>query len=128
MILLDTDVLVECLRGSEKAKSWLETLSTETLAIPGVAAMELVMGCQNRLDLEQTQRFLEAFPVTWPDAAEFASAYDLLSALRLSVGIGIPDCLIAAIAISRRARLYTFNLKHFRAVPGLDVAQPYSRT
>jgi len=25
------------------------------------------------------------------------------------------------------ARLYTFNFKHFRAVPGLDVAHPSSR-
>lgn len=30
-------------------------------------------------------------------------------------------------ALNRAARLYTFNLKHFRVGPGLDVQEPYSR-
>ena len=36
-------------------------------------------------------------------------------------------CLIAATALTRNARLYTFDFKHFQVVPGLDVAPPYSR-
>ena len=46
MILIDTDVLVECLRGSTVAKTWLGTLRKDTFAIPGVVAMELLMGCR----------------------------------------------------------------------------------
>jgi len=59
--------------------------------------------------------------------AEFAKAYELLAAHWLSSRLSIPDCLIAAMALTRSARLYTFNLKHFKAVPGLDVQQPYAR-
>lgn len=127
MILIDTDVLVECLRGSKMAKTWLGALHKDAFAIPGVVAMELLMGCRNQTDLHQIQRFLDSFNVAWPDASEFARGYGILLTLRLSSGLGIPDCLIAAMALARGARLYTFNLKHLQVVPGLDAQQPYSR-
>ena len=70
---------------------------------------------------------LLVFEVVWPEPSEFAAAFQLLLTHRLSSGLNIPDCLIAATALSRNARLYTFNLKHFQVVPELDVAQPYAR-
>lgn len=125
---LDTDVLVECLRGTSSAQEWLTRAAGETFQVPGVVAMELVVGCQNQADLGRTRRFLSSFDVVWPDAAEFAQAYELLAAHYLASGLSIPDCLIAAMALSRSARLYTFNLRHFRVVPGLDVQTPYTRS
>jgi predicted nucleic acid-binding protein len=61
------------------------------------------------------------------DAAEFARAYELLAEHRVTSGLGIPDCPIAAMSLIRKARLYTFNLKHFQVIPGIDVQEPYSR-
>jgi predicted nucleic acid-binding protein len=45
----------------------------------------------------------------------------------LSHGVGVLDCLIAAIAIRLGNPFYTFNLKHFQVMPGLDVQAPYVR-
>ena len=128
MILLDTDVLIECLRGTAPAHAWLQQATTEPFQVPGVVAMELAMGCRDQADLERIQKFLKTFPIIWPEASEFAEAHDLLMAHRLTSGLSIPDCLIAALALNRGARLYTFNLKHFQVVRGLDVQQPYSRS
>ena len=89
--------------------------------------MELVMGCSDRADLERIQKFLATFEIVWPETVEFAAAYQLLLTHRLSSGLSIPDCLIASMALTRAVRLYTFNLKHFQIVPGLDVRRPYSR-
>ena len=127
MVLVDTDVLIECLRGASPAKAWLTSFSQEALGVPGIVAMELLMGCRNQRELDQTQRFLASFNVVFPDASEFERGCNLLVSLRLSAGLGIPDCLIAAMALSRGSRVYTFNLKHFQAVPGLDAQQPYPR-
>ena len=127
MNLVDTDVLVDCLRGTIPAQEWLKQRASQSFAVPAVAAMELVMGCHDRADLERIQRFLSTFEVVWPEASEFAAAYQLLLTHRLGSGLTIPDCLIAATALTRNARLYTFNLKHFQVVPGLDVERPYSR-
>src|SRR6266487_4086446 len=107
MIFIDTDVLVECLRGSTLAKTWLGTLQKDAFGIPGIVAMELLMGCRNHVDLQQVQRFLGSFNVTWPEAFGFAQGYSLLASLRLSSGLGIPDCLIAAMSLARGAHLYT---------------------
>jgi len=125
--LLDTDVLVDCLRGMPAAGAWLEQSEAEAFQVPGVVAMELLMGCQNKTELERTTRFLHAFDIAWPEASEFAQAYELLAARRLNSGLGIPDCLIAAMALARSARLYTFNLRHFQTIEGLDVQSPYTR-
>lgn len=127
MILVDTDVLVDCLRGTTPAREWLDRMAAEVLGIPGIVAMELLIGCRNRAELERVQQFLNKFLVAWPEAAEFAGAYDLLAAHRLTSGLGIPDCIIGAMSISRKARLYSFNAKHFQTIPGLDVQEPYSR-
>ncbi|HLG57927.1 MAG TPA: type II toxin-antitoxin system VapC family toxin [Vicinamibacterales bacterium] len=127
MILVDTDVLVDCLRGTEAARQWFERSSKELLGIPGVVAMELVIGCRNRTELQHLQKFLSTYSIVWPEAAEFAQAYELLAEHRLSSGLGIPDCIIGAMSLVRKTRLYTFNVKHFQVIPGIDAQEPYSR-
>ena len=127
MIFVDTDVLIDCLRWTVPAQAWLSRVTDQPLHVPGVVAMELVFGCRDQSDITQVQKFLSAFTIVWPDTSEFALAYDLLIANRLTSGLSIPDYLIASIAIARGAPLYTFNHKHFRVISGLDVQQPYSR-
>jgi predicted nucleic acid-binding protein len=125
--LVDIDVLIDILRGTPAAQVWLTSTPATTFEIPGVVAMELLMGCRNQAELRRVQQFLAAFSIAWTEAAEFARAYDLLAAHRLTSGLSVPDCLVAAMAFTRSATLYTFNLRHFRIIPGLDVQEPYSR-
>ena len=127
MVLVDTDVVVDCLRGTAPSREWLQRTSTEALGLPGVVAMELLIGCRNRAEIQHLQKFLSTFSIVWPDASEFARAYELLAEHRLTSGMGIPDCLVAAMALVRKARIYTFNSKHFRVIPGVDAQEPYSR-
>ena len=49
------------------------------------------------------------------------------TAFHLSHGLGLVDSLIAACAVGLSATLYTFNAKHYRVVPRLVIAQPYTR-
>jgi predicted nucleic acid-binding protein len=98
MVLVDTDVLVDCLQGTEAARQWLEHTPRELLSIPGVVAMELVIGCRNRTEFRAFRSF---YIVVWPEATEFARAYELLAEYRLSSGLGIPDCIIGAMALVR---------------------------
>jgi predicted nucleic acid-binding protein len=127
MFLIDTDVMIEVLRGVAAANNWLRNLPKETFAIPGIVAMELLMGCRNPAEIHRIRKFVNSCTTVWPDASESAQAYELLASNRLASGISIPDCLIAAMALHRETRLYTFNLKHFSAIPGLDVQAPYAR-
>jgi predicted nucleic acid-binding protein len=128
MILLDTDVLIDCLRGLPSADTWLRESPDLVFAVPGIAAMELIVGCRDKADLQHTQAFIRHFDVVWPEAPEIKKAFGLLLAHRLQFGVSIPDCIIAAMALERSVPLYTFNLKHYRMFPGLEVHEPYNRS
>ena len=53
MILLDTDVMVDILRGYEPSKEWLE--SAREVGVPGLVVMELLQGCQNIKEQKQLE-------------------------------------------------------------------------
>jgi len=125
--LLDTDVLIDVLRGVKEAQAWLQSHANQALIVPGIVAMELLVGCKNRIEIQGCRAFLSQFPVAWTEAHEFERACEYLAAYRLQSGIGIPDCLIAAMATTRQATLYTFNVRHFRVIADLDIQQPYAR-
>jgi hypothetical protein len=127
MILLDTDVLIDCLRGLPSANEWLRESSGQNFGIPGIVAMELVVGCRDKAEMKQLQVFIRRFNVVWPKAREFEQAFNLLVAHRLEFGVDAPDCIIAAMALERSMPLYTFNLKHYRNFPDLEVLEPYAR-
>ena len=68
-----------------------------------------------------------ALPVVWPTAADCQRARTDCMAYPLSPSLGLLDALIAACVISLSATLCTFNVKHYRVVPGLVMVQPYTR-
>ncbi len=127
MMLLDTDILIECLRGSAAAQTWIEAATEREFYVPGIVAMELVLGCRNKQELRTVQKFLNKFDLIWPTTADFIHAYQLLSNHHLAVASSIPDCLIAAMSLQRSATLCTFNAKHYRHILNLDLEVPYVR-
>jgi predicted nucleic acid-binding protein len=127
MILLDTDVLIDCQRGLVAAGDWLSQSSNQEFAMPGIVAMELIVGCRDKDDLQRTRAFIRHFAVIWPQASEIERAFNLLASYRLEFGVSIPDCIVAAMALERGVLLYTFNLKHYQMFPGLKVHEPYTR-
>ena len=60
-----------------------------------------------------------------PDEADGLAALDLYRHFRLSHGVDWPDCQIAATALRLGVEVYTQNVKHFTAFPGLRVVRPY---
>ncbi len=126
-VLLDSDVLIDCLRATAAAREWIAGEREDELVVPGIVALELLAGCRNRVEQRRVLAFLDQFPVVWPAPHEGAAGFDLYVKHGLSGGIGILDCAVAAMALERGARLLTFNLRHFRVVEGLDVAEPYAR-
>ena len=125
-ILLDTDVLIDVQRGYPPAGAWLRSLQ-ERPGVPGFVVMELVQDARNSVEVAKASKLVSRMPVVWPDEAGCATALALFAKLHLSHSLGLIDALIAATAISAGARLCTFNLKHFRAVPGLVTIQPYRK-
>lgn len=111
-LLVDTDVLIDHLRGKRRLR-----------APGGVLAVSVVSRCElfaGRDEPERLRRFLGAMielPVD-PAIAELAGS------IRREAGIATPDALIAATAVVHRVPLMTRNREHFDRVAGLRVVAP----
>lgn len=122
--LLDTDVVVEYLRGREPAVAYLEGLDGELL-LSVVTIGELYAGLRDDVERQALERFFAAFELLPLDAATARLAGDLRRQWGPSHGVGLADAFIAATARSRDAELVTFNRKHFPMIQRISV--PYRR-
>jgi predicted nucleic acid-binding protein len=125
-MILDSDILIAIERELTEALAWMDS-APEPLAVAGPAALELVAGCRNQNELRHIQELLAEFPILWPSQEAQQRALTTLMPLRLAHGIGPLDVLIAATALEADETLVTFNIRHFRAVPGLVVHVPYTQ-
>ena len=125
LMLLDTDVMVDILRGHPPAMAWVAGPGAGPIGLPGLVAMELAQGCRNLLDQQQLERQLRRFVWYWPTQADCQRAYQDLAAYRLSHGLSVMDALIGATALGLGEPLATFNVKHYRVMAGLVIVQPY---
>lgn len=126
MLLLDTDVLIDVQRTHPAAVTWFTGL-TEVPSVPGFVVMELIQDAQNGRQIRDALRMIAPLPVVWPSAADCQRALADFTAFHLSHGLGLLDALIGACAVGLSAELCTFNVKHYRVIPGLVTAQPYTR-
>ncbi len=126
MYLLDTDVLIDIQRGYKPAIAWFSSL-TDVPSVPGFVVMELVQDSQNTQLLRKALQLVAPLPVIWATEADCARALSNFTTYHLSDSLGLLDALIAACAVGRGLTLCTFNIKHYRVVPNLMMAQPYTR-
>jgi predicted nucleic acid-binding protein len=123
-MLLDTDVLVDFLRGYAPAVAWLTNYASP-IGIPGLVAMELLQGCRDLQEQRRVEQELGRFALHWPSAVDCQNAYTDFATHRLSGGLGLLDSLIGHTAVGLHEPLATFNTKHYSAIAGLQTVQPY---
>jgi predicted nucleic acid-binding protein len=118
MYLLDTDVLIDYLRGKKEAASFLEqNLSQCSISVLTVA--ELYSGAKtsrHSLSIEALTSLLPTLPVDFvisKKAGEYRSRYGS------SHGTGIVDAILAATAEKYGAQLVSRNRKHFPMIENL---------
>jgi hypothetical protein len=122
-LLLDTDVLVDYLRGRKEAAAYLEA-RTEPLLISAITVAELFAGVREGEERRLLDQFLSAFEIV-ALSREIAQKGGLYRRdFGPSHGVGLADALIAATAELRPARLVTLNTRHF---PMLAVEVPYQK-
>ncbi len=128
MKLLDSDEVIDILRQHPPAGAWLSSVvDTEELGVPGFVVLELIDGCHSKGEINQLLKAIKPFKIYWPTAEQISVAPGILANAHLSHNTGPLDMLIGATALGLGAPLCTFNVKHFRAIPGLLIEQPYKR-
>ena len=122
-LLFDTDVLIEYLRGRQRAVEYLEGLTADS-CVSVVSVAELFVGVRDDGEEASLKQFLLAFSIL-PVTEEVARLGGLHRRdYGQSHGTGLADALIAATAEENGATLVTFNQRHF---PMVEIRVPYER-
>ncbi len=124
--VLDTDILIDILRGYAPAVEWLATLEEQPVVV-SLSVMELVQGCRNRQELAVVEQLIAPLGVWYPGEEEMQQALRLFQANYLRCRLSIIDAIIGSVCVVRDGVLCTFNTRHYRCIGDLQTLQPYSK-
>lgn len=122
--LLDSNILIDYLRGRSEAVEFVEGLKTVP-RISAVTVAELYAGVRDGREREVLDRLVTSFEIVDVDEVIAVMGGLLKRQFARSHGIGIADAIIAATARVAGSKLATLNTKHFPMFP--DIEAPYER-
>ena len=118
MILIDTNIIIEFLRGSANTIAWLDTLE-ERPAISAISVLELYAGARSQRDERDIVVVCQQLARLQIGEEIAERAGSIMRHFHKSHGIDIPDAIIAATAEHHGLRLATLNTRHFPMFPKL---------
>ena len=128
-ILVDTDVLIDFLRGHEPAVSFVEN-NADRIILSSIVVAELYAGVRGgEKDRERTvlENFLSLFRVV-PVSRDIAKLGGLYKRdYCRSHGVGIADAILAATATLADAEMKTLNVRHYPMLGNLEPAYRKNR-
>ena len=123
-ILVDTDVMVDYLRGHDKAVVFVKKHAGRII-LSSIVVAELYAGVKGDAEQATLDDVVSLFRVV-PVTVDIAKAGGLLKRdFGKSHGLGLADAVVAATAQVENAELSTLNVKHYPMVRGLK--PPYVR-
>jgi predicted nucleic acid-binding protein len=123
-ILLDTDVLVDFLRGRDKAVAFVKGHS-DRIILSSIVVGELYAGAKGDDEIAILDEFVSLFRVI-PVTGELGRKGGIYKRdYHKSHGVGLADAILAATADSESAELKTLNVKHYPMLRGLK--PPYTK-
>lgn len=124
--LVDSDVLIDHLRGYQAARDFMNALLLDgaTVHFSVISEAEIFSNVRpgEKRKIESLFDSLERLPIDGPIARQ---AGQYRSAFRSSYRLALPDTLIAATALIHDAVLVTRNVRHYPMVD-LEVVEPYT--
>lgn len=124
-LLIDSDVLIDYLRGHSAAAGYLEGL-TERQILSVMTVAELYAGIREGAERRALEELLAAFEIIPLDESTAVAGGLLRRKYLKSHNVGIADAVIAATAQAENAVLVTLNKKHFPMLS--EVFVPYQKT
>jgi predicted nucleic acid-binding protein len=120
-ILLDTDVLVDFLRGHKQAVAFVNK-NADRIVLSAIVVAELYSGVKGDAEEAALGDLISLFRVV-DVTSEIARAGGLLRRdYGTSHGVGLADALLAATAASGGAEFATLNTRHYPMIKGLRPA------
>jgi tRNA(fMet)-specific endonuclease VapC len=122
--VVDTDVLVDYLRGRGPGAELLARLGRGGYRVTAVSAFELALGAAHRLDPRPVQALLDAPTLALTPRGGLLGGEALARLRGDGRGIDVRDALQAGVCLDADLPLVTRNIRHFERVPRLRVIRP----
>ncbi len=113
-ILLDTDIIIESLKGNEKIFSKIKGLKDEKVLfyVSPISIAEVYAGIRRGEEELIGDFFNSVISLPINDGIDI-KAGEYLRLFSKSHGLEIADALIAAVSFHNKARLFTLNKRHY---------------
>lgn len=122
MLLIDSNIIIDHLRGRPLATNFIQTAGRSNLAVSVIVEMEIYNGVLNTAEMVKLRKELTGY-VRIPLNKKIGElGLGLSEKFALSHHMSVADTLIAATALVYDLELRTLNLKDFRFIPGLKVS------
>ncbi len=123
--LVDTDILIDFLRGKENAKKYLLKLSEDSPLYCSVITIAEIHAGMRKSEEGKTTVLLDSL-FTIPVTEEIARIAGRLKREAKSHSLELDDCLIAATALVEKSVLATKNSKHY-PMKNISIENPVYR-
>ena len=123
-LLLDTDLLIDFLRGHRQAVAFMEE-ETRPMGVSALTVAELHAGVRDGKEKDQLAELLSIFNQIPVDPETAVEGGLFRRDFGPSYGTGLIDAILAATALKHGLRLVTLNDKHYPMLP--EVIVPYRK-
>jgi predicted nucleic acid-binding protein len=123
MVLIDSDVLIDYLRGVSAARNYFRSLDAATVSV--VSVTELISEARNDEEEAAMNELFSSVQLVSVDESIAREAGRLRRQFFRSHNVGAADALIAATSILHRLQLVTLNRRHYPMLT--DVLVPYRK-
>src|SRR5271157_5007682 len=123
-ILIDTDIVIDFLRGDKQAIMHFKTCS-DLICFSAITVAEIYAGIKGKKEESEVERLFSIFPVIATTHEIAREAGRLVKLYRPSHSVEIPDGVIAATCLISGSDLHTLNVKHYPMF--LDLKPPYKK-
>lgn len=123
--LLDTNVIIEILRGNNVVISKVESIGQSNCFISEITIAELLYGAvrsnnpKNFQDIQTIEQEFSVLPIR-PAFRKYAESRNLLR--QKGTPIDHMDLFVASVALFNDLTLVSHNMKHFERIEGLNLA------
>lgn len=125
-MLVDTDVLIDFLRGRPEARDFVAGLPRDA-AVSVLTVAELHVGVRDGDERLALDAMLDTFRVLPLEDSVARTGGLFRRDYGKSHGVGLNDALIAAAVLEQGLTLATLNVKHYPMLPAGRVVEPYRK-
>jgi predicted nucleic acid-binding protein len=125
-VVCDTDVMIDYfdLKSSRHVitkKITEDRIGLDNVMLSAITKLELINGATNKSELQIISRKLDRFNIILLDVSITNISFSPLETCKLSHGLTLPDCIIAATVLATDLDFFTYNTKDFKFIAKLRI-------